>query len=423
MLRVDVTYPTGSVHASQFPLDSSTLFQAMVQRSAHCLNDARPALEALERSNCIRIECAEPTRTNVTVAVPRMPKMSEMREFTLSDPSNKLIMQQPVYRFEDRDGVHLTYFFDTDARDEWLSFYEPFRLGHGESLCVSKAQVIDALPAKSDGMQVWEPATGIGRPMRVPRAGLLDDLVLYYEHGKSSTEVEQKVTSFTTEPRQRRLFYRFYRDEEPMVFPRHLLQNVAGMLRHAVMNQVPNDLKEYASNHGDSQIQYLPLPTLGRHTDGRIRRAIIVDTLGSLPLHRVSELTLKSLDGKTFTAVRETVSDGVFERYLKPSRYWVSVTPVLLHGYDTKHGRQNLKKRQKMLAKMFRVIGLPQPKAVQIFATGNDFEIGNKYGKNYIKMMLALEFDSDVPGIIAIGAGRNVGMGVFANLMTSGADS
>jgi hypothetical protein len=81
----------------------------------------------------------------------------------------------------------------------------------------------------------------------------------------------------------------------------------------------------YASNHADSQVQYLPLPTLGKHTDGRIRRAIIVDTLGSLPLHRVSELTMKSLDGQTFTAVRETVSDGVFERYLKPSRYWVPV--------------------------------------------------------------------------------------------------
>lgn len=60
MLRVDVTYPTGSVHASQFPLDSSTLFQAMVQKNAHRLEDARPALEALERSNCVRIECAEP---------------------------------------------------------------------------------------------------------------------------------------------------------------------------------------------------------------------------------------------------------------------------------------------------------------------------------------------------------------------------
>jgi hypothetical protein len=422
MLRVDVTYPTGSVHASQFPLDSSTLFQAMVQKNAHRLEDARPALEALERSNCIRIECAEPIKTNVTIAVPRMPKLTEMRQFTFSDPSNKLMTQQPVYRFSERDGIHLTYFFDADAKKEWLPFYEPFRLGHGESLCVSKANVIDALPAKADGMQVWEPTTGNGRQMRVPRSGLLNDLILYHSHRKSSTEVEQKVASFATEARQRRLLYRFYRDGELMSFPQHVLSQVAGMMRHAVINQVPNGLRQYASNHGDSQLQYLPLPTLGKYTDGRIRRAVIVDTLGSLPIHRVSELVMTDLGGNTFTAVRETVTDGVFERYLTPSHCWVSVTPVLLNGYDTKHGKKNLKKRQKMLEKMFRVVGLPVPKAIQTFSAGADFGVGNKYAKNYIKIMLAVEFDAEVTGMLAIGAGRNTGMGVFANLAPSATD-
>ena len=65
---------------------------------------------------------------------------------------------------------------------------------------------------------------------------------------------------------------------------------------------------------------------------------------------------------------------------------------------------------------MFHVVGLPVPKAIQTFGTGEDFEIGNKYAKNYIKMMLAIEFDSDVSGIVAVGAGRNSGMGIFANL-------
>jgi hypothetical protein len=419
MLRVDVTYPTGSVHASQFPLDSSTLFQAMVQRSAHRLEDARPALEALERSNCVRIECAEPIRTNVTIAVPRMPKLAEIRQFTFSDPSNKLMTQQPVYRFDDRDGVHLSYFFDAEAKKEWLPFYEPFRLGHGESLCVSKADVIDALPAKTAGMQVWEPTTGYGRQMRVPRAGFLNDLILYHNHRKSSTEVEQRVTCFATEARQKRLLYRFYKDGQPVSFPQYQLAHVAGMMRHAVINGVPNELKQYASNHADSQLQYLPLPTVGKCSDGRIRRAVIVDTLGSLPVHRVSELMMIDLKGNTFSAVRETVTDGVFERYLTSSRYWVSVTPVLLNGYDTKHGKKNMKKQQRMLSKMFRVVGAPTPNAIQTFGTGADFEVGNKYAKNYIKLMLAVEFETEVPGLLAIGAGRNAGMGVFANLPTS----
>jgi CRISPR-associated protein Csb2 len=394
----------------------------MVQKNAHCLEGARPALEILERSNCVRIECAEPVKTNVTIAVPRMPKLAEMRQFTFSDPSNKLMTQQSVFRFSDRDGIHLSYFFDADPKEEWLRFYEPFRLGHGESLCVSKANLIDSLPAKTDGMQVWEPTTGNGRQMRVLHAGLLNDLVLYHNHRKSSTEVEQKVAFFATEPRQRRLLYRFYRDGELISFPQHVLAQVAGMMRHAVINQVPNELKQYASNHGEPQLQYLPLPTLGQYSDGRIRRAVIVDTLGSLPIHRVSELVMTDLKGNPFTAVRETVTDGVFERYLTPSRCWVSVTPVLLNGYDTKHGKKNLKKRQKMLEKMFRVVGLPVPRAIQTFSTGADFEVSNKYAKNYIMTMLAVEFETEVAGMLAIGAGRNTGMGVFANLAASATD-
>jgi hypothetical protein len=417
-MNVDVTYPTGSVHAREFPLDAVTLFQAMVQRNAHCLGEARPALEALEQSTCVRIECASATKTGATVAVPRMSKPSEIRNFTLGDTSNKLMVYQPVFRLDDRNGVHLRYFLVANVKEEWLPFFEPYRLGHGESLCVSKATVVDGLPLKTTGMHAWEPSRR-GRQMRILRLGLLDDLILYHNVKKSSHEVEQSVAFFSAEPRETRLLYRFYRDGEPYAFHQWELPTVAGMLRHAVIEQVPANLKQYASNHSESQLQYLPLPTLGEFSDGRIRRAVIVDPLGSLPVHRVSELVMNDLKGRTFTAVRETDTDSVFDRYLTPSRRWITVTPVLLNGYDTKHGKRSLKKRQKMLSKMFRVVGLPVPKLIQAFGAGERFEVSNKYGRNYIKTMLAVEFDTEVGGMVVVGAGRNAGMGIFANLAAS----
>jgi hypothetical protein len=258
MLRVDVTYPTGNVHATQFPLDAATLFQAMVQRNAHRLDDARAAMEALEQSNCVRIECVSPsktTKTGVTVAVPRMPKPSEIGSFTLGDSSNKLMVSQPVFRFDDKDSVHLSYFFDAKVKQEWLRFFEPFRLGHGESLCVSKASIVDSLPPNALGMEAWEPSRH-GKQMRVLRPGLLDDLILYHNAKKSSHEVEQSVALFSTESRETRLLYRFYRDGEPYAFHHWQLSAVAGMLRHAVIGQVPGKLKEYASNHSENQLQY-----------------------------------------------------------------------------------------------------------------------------------------------------------------------
>ncbi len=419
MLRIDVTYPTGSVHAREFPLDAVTLFQAMVQRNAHRLGEARPALEALEQSNCVRIECSFTTKTGVTVAGPRMPKPSETRNFRLGDTGNKLMVYQPVFRFDDKNGVHLRYFFATDVKEEWLPFFEPFRLGHGESLCVSKASVVDDLPLKTTGMQSWEPSRR-GRQMRILRSGLLDDLILFHDARKSSHEVEQSVAFFSTEPRETRLLYRFYRNAEPYAFHQWELPTVAGMLRHAVTEQVAASLKEYASNHGKIQLQYLPLPNVGHgYADGKIRRAVIVDPLGSLPVHRVSELVMNDLKGQTFTAVRETATDSVFDQYLTPSHRWVTVTPVLLNGHDTKHGKKNVKKRQKMLTKMFRVVGLPLPKTIQAFGAGETFEVGNKHEKNYIKTMLAIEFDTEIAGMIVVGAGRNAGMGIFANLAAS----
>ena len=90
----------------------------MVQKNTHRLEEAREALEVLERSNCLRIECAEAAKTDVTIAVPRMPKLTEMRQFTFSDPSNKLMTRQPVFRFSDKYAIYLSYFFDAYVKDE-----------------------------------------------------------------------------------------------------------------------------------------------------------------------------------------------------------------------------------------------------------------------------------------------------------------
>lgn len=259
--------------------------------------------------------------------------------------------------------------------------------------------------------------------MRTVRVGLLNDLILYHNARKSSTEVEQKVVTFSTERMtERRLMYHFYRDGEPASFPQYLLPQIAGMMRHAVIEKMKKDeLKEYASNHGKRQVQYLPLPTLGKYSDGRIRRAVIVEDVSNnmLPLHLISELVMTDHNGTVYTAVRETESDNVFDQYTKPSKRWITVTPVLLNGYDTKHGKKSIKKRQKMLTKMFRVVGLPLPRTIQTFGAGETFEVSNKHGKTYIKTMLAVEFDTEVAGMLVIGAGRNVGMGVFANLTAS----
>jgi len=89
------------------------------------------------------------------------------------------------------------------------------------------------------------------------------------------------------------LFYRFYKEGDPCSFHPWQFAAVAGMLCHAIMSQVPARLKEYASNHADKQIQYVPLQSIGHEcADKKVRRAGIVEKLDGpmLPIHRVSEL-------------------------------------------------------------------------------------------------------------------------------------
>ena len=92
------------------------------------------------------------------------------------------------------------------------------------------------------------------------------------------------------------------------------------MLRHAVIEKMQTaELKEHASGHRREHVSYLPLPTLGKYTDGRIRRAVIAEPAGGLelPAVRLSELKLFDNASKyVATAVRVLKSDGVFDQYL-----------------------------------------------------------------------------------------------------------
>jgi len=415
ILRVDVTYPQGCVHAKEFPLDAATLFQASVAANAHRLDGARPALLALEQSECLRIEAADTDRTSVTTSCPRLPKISEIKAKFAYKRTTHLMVSQRAFHFAG-DGTHLRYYFKGQFTPEMLTYFQPFRVGHGESLCISKATLLDSMPAKAKGMAAWEPARlGHGRQMRVLRPGLLDDLCLFHDNKLSSHGVEHNVALFSTESRVQTLLYRFYKDGKEYGFHQWELSAVAGMLRHAVMSQVPSGLKEYVSNHGKTQVQYLPLGTVGfEYCDRKIRRAVIVDPLASLPLHRVSELKMSSLDGRRFIAVRQTETDNVFDKYLAESRRWVSATPVLLSGHDTRRGKKDNRKLQKMLVKELGVVGL-KPKSVMTFPMFPMFvDAGRKHNKTYQQVGLAVEFDEPVVGTMVVGAGRNFGLGVLA---------
>jgi CRISPR-associated protein Csb2 len=418
IIRFDILYPLEKSYGEDFPLAPSTLFQAMVNYNHHRLEQAAPALETLERGKCIRIVNRKPLATITwRDSVPRMPEVSDMHKFEFDRPQDKLLINRKMFPLPDDSPV--SYFFDTQPIPlEQLKMLSVFQVGRGKAVCFSRVSVVEQLDAiqSSDGTEVWQPTTAYGRAMAVPYPGFLHNLRMYYQSNKRSSEVERAYMKYATRtPKQRQTLYKFYAQNGDVVaLPGHKLNEIAGMLRCAVMQRVSPRLGEYVSGHGNQHVGYVPLPTVGPYSDGRIRRAIIVEPveMPALPVS-IAELPLINHVGtRVATAVKETECDGVFNQYLNASRKWISVTPVILSGYDDR----DKKKRLRLLAKMFKHAELPEPVNISEWPDHGEFVINSRHGHDrYPRTMMALEFPEEVHGVVGIGTGRNYGLGIFAN--------
>jgi CRISPR-associated protein Csb2 len=424
IIRIDILYPLDKAYGEEFPLAPSTLFQAMVNYNHHRLEQTAPALETLERGKCIRIVNRKPLDTiKWRDAVPRMPEISDMHKFEFDRPQDKLLINRKMFPLPNDSPV--SYYFETEPISlEQLNVLSAFQVGRGKAVCFSRTSIIERLDAISsgNGIEVWEPTTSYGRAMAVPYPGFLHNLRMYYDSNKRSSEVERFFMRYSTHARrQRHTLYKFYDDNGDVVaLPSHRVNEVAGMMRCAVTKRVSPSLGQYVSGHGDEHVGYVPLPTLGPYSDGRIRRAVIIEPMDmpALPAS-IAELPLVNHAGtRIATAVKETETDGVFNQYLNASKKWISVTPVILSGYDD----HDKKKRLRLLGKMFRHADLPKPVCVSEWGDNGEFVVNTRHGHDrYPRTMMAVEFSEEVDGVIGIGTGRNYGMGIFANLTGSAA--
>ncbi|MEN9500755.1 MAG: hypothetical protein RI964_40 [Pseudomonadota bacterium] len=211
---------------------------------------------------------------------------------------------------------------------------------------------------------------------------------------------------------------------------------VCAMVRHNV-NQILHDelmdADEVAQwlGHGDpngKRLQIVPLPSIGHeYVDGLIRRVMIIGTDAAL-LERLAW----SLDGSelqkdgqaTTRLVRIFGDDKMLARYTAVSltqatangaHEWVSVTPVVLPGFD--HGG---KRTARLLHKALYQAGLPEPVAMQVSNAPNyrhGYRAGSyavpEYLKQYPQYHVWIKWEHPQVGAIAIGAGRFRGLGLL----------
>jgi CRISPR-associated protein Csb2 len=298
---------------------------------------------------------------------------------------------------------------------------------------------------------VWNPEEGIG--WRVTIEGSLDELLLRHEDQRSRLElagggrkswvaapappsVYDEVRYVRRTAGRRRLVHLFSLDNGNDGFrsfdPRFTMK-VAAWLRHAAHQRAkmlgldPAFVEHFVCGHGEDEstkndrFSYIPLPTLpAKGRDGRVRRAMLAEPFGSGNL--TARDLVRTLSGAPLVAElrAEPFPDTITNRYLRKSSQWGTVTPLVLPGRDDYRSA----KAHALVLKALAQAGYTTP-VLEIHLQREPVFAGAEmagayrvpaYLKSFPRTHAVITFDQEILGPVAIGGGRHIGLGIFANL-------
>ncbi|GIW43955.1 MAG: type I-U CRISPR-associated protein Cas5/Cas6 [Candidatus Binatia bacterium] len=186
---------------------------------------------------------------------------------------------------------------------------------------------------------------------------------------------------------------------------------------------------EHGTDVTPARFSYLPLPSIGHeHADGMIRRVLIAEPFGGDGVHarwaqqRLRNGTLRDDHGNERGVLLDLwrrSSRRVVDLYVRESQRWHSVTPVVLPGFDD----GKYPKAEKLFLKAVAQAGIPM-EAIESFtlrkapfwpgATHPRHYFVPAYMRHYSRWHVAIHLWYPIPGPLALGAGRHVGLGLFA---------
>jgi CRISPR-associated protein Csb2 len=217
---------------------------------------------------------------------------------------------------------------------------------------------------------------------------------------------------------------------------------VAAWLRHAAHERAQamrldiEFVERFVCGHGQDdhtkkdRFSYLAAPTIPfKGRDGRIRRVLLAEPFGGGGgkaqglARRLSGAPLIAEDTGEVQAylrpVDDPESDSVMRRYLRHARTWGSATPVVLPGHDDRR----LSKAHALVLKALAQAGYTTPvseislQREPVFP-GAEMAGGYRvplYLRTFPRVHAIITFSEAIPGPLAIGAGRHIGLGVFAS--------
>ncbi len=335
-------------------------------------------------------------------------------------------------------------------------------LGLGIDLVAGNGRILTAEEKNALPGETWiADADGIG--WRVPVAGSLDELIARYAEqarrvqagrGRGAerfvappapVSVYREVGYRRRAEGRRRPVHAFAlvdADDAYRSFDPRDAMEVAAWLRHAAherakgMKLDAEFIERFVCGHGpnaeakNDRFSYLPLPTIApKGRDGRIRRVLLAEPFGggggkaqSVARRLAGASLVEDGTGEIKADLRaiDPNADGVTLRYLRKARTFGSVTPLVLPGRDDFRTR----KAHALVLKALAQAGYTTPVAeisLQREPVFPGAEVARAYRvpaylKEYPRTHAIIIFADDMPGPLAIGAGRHIGLGLFAAL-------
>ncbi len=349
-------------------------------------------------------------------------------------------------------------------------------LGWGIDQVIADATLVESASRQPNGER-WMPTPRGGRRLRVHRNGSLDALTARHDKFLNRlingdwtpvpplSAMDQICYRHDSDPapRPHAVFKLIDENDDTVSYPPSKLIHIAGMVRHLAIGAMERNpprelcgrnsaewLRAYVSGHQSpqdksqgiphTQFSYIPLQSIGNpNTDPGVRRVMIVAPLGD---DTWLEHLARQIDGALLNPLPNTTlppgthleriddhrRDGVRAGYLRTSATWASVTPVILPGHDD----HKPEKTRSLIRKALQQSGLEQPcefewNAFSRFPKSFSAHKYDRQGRptgyirpgyllNQTAVHLTLRFNDglQVPGPLALGAGRHCGFGLMA---------
>ena len=467
-ISISATFLAGRYHGEEWPPSPARLLRALVAgaktgayRSGW--SEAEPAVRWLEsRPAPVIFAVPELALQRYRLAVPNNDMDVVAKEWAAgkaADPAALRTMKDVSPRLVDGIGPHVLYCWSLRQGEDLEAIAAAMRVltrslssfGWGVDMAYAETEIVESPMAQS--YEEWTPTPFRGKWLSVPVPGFLDDLEATYERFVNRLE---KMDTDT-----RPMVYRLQRYERTgkaacpyasfglrtasgdAVWSKRWDENieVAAWLRHASAQALTGEVDSakvagFVLGHSQPgvdpafRVSYVPLPSIGYdHADGRIRRVILVEpqsadgSTGSRLGETLIGSVLTNSGGNPACTLGPLPDEKVVDFYTRDARTWRSVTPVVLHGFNSRSGQISMSKTDALLKRAFEMAGHSPGTIESIAFQSAPFWPGcgsarearvPQHLQNYPRYHVEVRFRDSVTGPILAGIGRHFGLGVFA---------